>query len=154
MDILTKILIFFSDIYTNIYGDIYRGSFDIHDTIFLEPVFLEKFLFLFPSFINHLYGRNFYNCYLYEKNNLLYISNIKESKKLNPPLFNFTLNNIEMKNKILKFSNNIPLRYILLYYNFALSNQSIKVKYLKNGFKTSNLNLNDIKNLSLVDILT
>ena len=150
MNILTNILIYSANIYTNFYGVIFQGHYK--NNFYYKPTFLEYYLYLFPSFINHLYAKLLYKEYLYKKNNLLYLSSYNESKKITPPILGFTITGIELSTIIKKFSNNIPCNYIFSYYGFIF-NKEISIKYLKNGIKTKDTCIDEIKNLTLIDIL-
>lgn len=150
-NLFTKMIFICSNIYTCIYGEIFYGHYN--HSLYIKPSPLEKCLYYFPSFLNHFYGNLFYKNYLYQKNNLFYLSCIKESKQITAPLLNFKINNKEYKNKITAFANNIPFKYILLFNQINFNNHTVEYKYLKNGIKNKINMCNEIKQLSLIDLL-
>ncbi|ADO67254.1 hypothetical protein crov221 [Cafeteria roenbergensis virus] len=150
MDLVTNVIIFVTQLYTKLYGDVYKGYYK--NNTYYKPMFLENYMYLLPSYFNHLYGKIFNINYLYQKNNLLYLSNIKESIQLIPPVLSFNINNIESKNLVTGFSNNIPFKYIFMYYGVLLPT-SINYKYIKSGVQIKEINSNEILEKSLTDIL-
>lgn len=150
MEILTQFVIFITKIYTRLYGDVFEGYF--YQDKFYRPILFEQYFYIFPSFFNHFYGRFISNQYLYKKNNMLYLSNIKESKQLTPPILSFMIDGVEYKNMITKFSNNIPFDYIWRYYDLT-QNLPIVFRYLKGGIKTRESTLDEIRNDSLINLI-
>lgn len=148
MGFIENIILKLANIYSKIYGDVYQGYLENEKKI-VDKKFYEKPLFLFPSFINHLYGSLVRGVYFYKKNNLIYFSNIPQSIKINPPILQFYFDKLEMKNQIMEFANSVPLKYIVNYYGFPQKPKIIKIKYLKYGIKEKELNYSDVKDLSL-----
>lgn len=150
MDIFKQIIFCFTNLYTCVYGDYFAGY--LNNGKFIEPNFYEKYFILLPSYINHLYSKYFYNNYFYIRNNMIYLSSIKPSNKLNAPLLEFKINNIDFKNEILKFSNNIPFKFIFEFYKIS-KDSIIEFKFLKSGIKSCQKNFNEISELDLFQIL-
>ena len=66
----------------------------------------------------------------------------------------FKINDETFKNNITQFSNNVPLKYIFIYYGlWTLLDDTVTYKYLKNGFKTVSKKLSQIEDKSLIDLL-
>ena len=70
--LITCVMLHLSNIYTKVYGEVYSGHYNIESEYF-EPNFYEKYLYLFPSFVNHFYAGLFYPNYMYQKNNLIIV---------------------------------------------------------------------------------
>lgn len=151
MNIINNLILFVTDLYTTFYGDVFAGY--IHLNTFYKPTYFENYFYLLPSFFNHWYANYFYKEYLYSKNNLIYHSHYKPSCLLTPPLMEFKINNQNFKTQITKFANNIPLKYIFMYYQLRLINENISYKYLKNGFKNISKELIEVEDKSLVQLL-
>jgi len=150
MEFISQFIFFITKIYTGLYGEVFKGYF--YKNKFYRPLLWENYFYLLPSFLNHMYGRLFSNEYVYQKNDILYLSSIKESKKLNPPILNFLIDQVESKKLITKFSNNIPFNYIWKYYELE-GNQPIILKYLKGGIKTKETTVEQIRNYSLINLI-
>lgn len=152
MDFQQKIILFIVNIYTYFYGDVYAGHFK--SGVFILPNFFENYLCLFPSYFNHLYAKLFYKEYLYTCNNLILHSLYKPTLTIIPPLIEFKINNMSFKNNIIKFYNNVPLKYIFIYYGlWTTIDDNVSYKYIKNGFKLFSTKIRDIEDKSLYELL-
>ena len=151
MNSVNNLILLVTDLFTKLYGDVFVGH--IHLNTYYQPSFFENYLYLFPSFINHWYANYFYKEYLYSKNNLIYHSHFKQQCNLTPPLMEFNINNNNFKNEITSFANNIPLKYIFMFYGLRLINETITYRYLKNGFKNETKNLIEVEDKSLLELL-
>ena len=149
-ELITSVMLHLSNIYTRIYGDVYSGHYDIESEYF-EPNFYEKYLYLFPSFVNHFYAGLFYPNYMYQKNNLYYLSLFGETKKIIAPLMFCTNEGNNYKNLIGRFCTNIPLIYIFNFNNFVPDELSFK--YVKSGLQTKEMKKDEFLYKTLENIV-
>jgi len=156
---LTHIIIFLTDIYSNIFSDSIVGYYDydynncMKHIKYNELCFFEKIISYLPSYFNHYYGTILYGFYLYKSDDVYYLSSLGKSKHLTPPILHFKIDNIDMKTQINTFCNNITLKYFFTFYKIS-PNSQVNIKYLKKGLNIKKLNVSEIVDYNLINLLT
>jgi len=143
MEYLLLLIEFFS----KYYGEVYQGRFNINDEWISKNLFEEIFYFL-PSYLTHLYGY-YCNDYLYKKNNQLFLGRSNISNKIHCPIFEMTLNNIDIKDQ---FHLETPFWVIFSYYK-ERTDVPLLIKFLNKGIITKKYYLKDNNKKNLSDLL-
>jgi len=142
-------LISFLNYFSEYFGETFEGHFDDLDN-FIPKMEIEILLKIFPSFINHWYGR-IYGRYLYRKNDLYFLGGQTIENKIYPIILEFKINDDDLLDLVKNFHFSTPLWVIFSYYNFSTG--ELKIRYLKNGIVSRTFNTYEVEEKRLEELL-